>query len=127
MWPLKGKENRQLVLSPIASCRNASLRFSYKHHSLCSPVAAAEPVLSIKWHISAGEIWEKPFCHLAFRWKMDAILVSNKGKNRKEIEEEEDKAIDIPPSCLRIANICALTLPKFIAVFLMSSSPLHIN
>ena len=36
MWPLKEKENIQLaeIISPIASCRNASLQFSYKHKLL---------------------------------------------------------------------------------------------
>ena len=40
MRPIKEKENRQLliysgqIISPIASCRNASLRFSYSHRPL---------------------------------------------------------------------------------------------
>ena len=41
MWPMKEKEYRQLLLysgkllSPTASCKNASLRFSYKNQPLC--------------------------------------------------------------------------------------------
>ena len=41
MWPIKVKENRHSwsycgqILSPITSCRNASLRFSYWHQPLC--------------------------------------------------------------------------------------------
>ena len=88
MWPIKEKENEQLLIysgqiwSSIASCRNASLRFSYSNQPL--------------WHYPYGSQRNSVvvLLHAFILFSYFSCMYEYFTEKEEEEEEEEEEAFE---------------------------------